>query len=97
MSQSRAVILHALHGISGHRAVLSKLFVLCVTAILCSTAAAADAPLKAQSGDLHVHTAISTDSYLGANKVMPAEAYPFARGEAIPALGRFSMTALRQE
>ncbi len=38
---------------------------------------------QAYFGDLHVHTSWSTDAWSGGNRVGPAEAYRFARGEVV--------------
>lgn len=55
--------------------------------------APAAAPLtetrNAYFGDLHVHTSWSTDAYSGMNRVGPAEAYRFARGEVVTLPGGF--------
>ena len=34
-------------------------------------------------GDLHVHTSLSFDSYISSQRNTPADAYRYARGEAI--------------
>ena len=39
-------------------------------------------------GDLHVHTSLSYDAYLGGNIAGPNEAYRYAKGEAIEVFGR---------
>ncbi len=44
---------------------------------------------NAYFGDLHVHTSWSTDAYSGLNRVGPAGAYRFARGEALELPGGF--------
>ncbi|MFT7650920.1 MAG: hypothetical protein ACI9ON_000521 [Limisphaerales bacterium] len=38
---------------------------------------------QAYFGDMHVHTSWSTDAYAGGNRVGPADAYRFARGELV--------------
>ena len=38
-------------------------------------------------GDTHVHTALSVDGYVFGNRLMPADAYRFAKGEKVRAAG----------
>jgi len=41
-------------------------------------------PLRnAYFGETHVHTAYSLDAYIGGTRLMPADAYRFAKGEAV--------------
>lgn len=39
-------------------------------------------------GDLHVHTTLSFDAYIGGNRATPSDAYRFAKGEMIEVLER---------
>jgi len=39
-------------------------------------------------GDLHIHTNLSFDAYLGGNTASPNDAYRYAKGEAIEVFGR---------
>jgi hypothetical protein len=39
-------------------------------------------------GDLHVHTNLSFDAYIGGNRATPSEAYRFAKGETIDVIER---------
>jgi hypothetical protein len=48
----------------------------------------APAQRQAYFGDLHLHTANSFDAFLGGSVIYPADAYRFARGEAIEYGGR---------
>jgi len=57
-------------------------------------------PLKAQQtqgynpqrnayfGETHMHTAFSLDAYIGGTRMMPSDAYRFAKGEAVDVNGR---------
>ena len=46
-------------------------------------------PLRnAYFGETHVHTSYSLDAYLGGNRLTPADAYRFARGESVEVNGR---------
>ncbi|MGD9340912.1 MAG: DUF3604 domain-containing protein, partial [Chromatiales bacterium] len=40
-------------------------------------------PTNVYFGDVHVHTALSADAGGGGNRLMPREAYRFARGEQV--------------
>ena len=51
-------------------------------------AVAEPAQRQAYFGDLHLHTANSFDAFLGGSVIYPADAYRFARGEAIDYGGR---------
>jgi len=42
-------------------------------------------PTRAYWGDTHVHTAFSWDAYNGGTRVMPEDAYRFAKGETVTA------------
>ena len=45
-------------------------------------------PLKeAYFGEQHLHTAYSLDAYIGGARLMPADAYRFAKGEAVDVAG----------
>ncbi len=43
---------------------------------------------EAYFGDLHLHTSLSFDAYLGGTTVGPEQAYQFARGDSINYMGR---------
>ncbi|MBK6288497.1 MAG: DUF3604 domain-containing protein [Gammaproteobacteria bacterium] len=46
-------------------------------------------PLRnAYFGETHLHTAYSLDAYIGGARLTPADAYRFAKGEAVEALGQ---------
>jgi len=70
------------------------LTLLILTSVLMVPAAATGAgneenPLRnVYYGDTHVHTAYSLDAYLGGTRMTPADAYRFARGEAIVVNGK---------
>ena len=42
-------------------------------------------PTKVYWGDTHVHTALSHDAYILGNRLMPDDAYRFAKGETVRA------------
>jgi len=49
----------------------------------------AENPLKtAYFGDLHVHTSLSFDAYIGGTVATPSDAYSFAKGNAIDIFGK---------
>jgi len=48
---------------------------------------------KAYYGDLHIHTALSSDAYSDGTRVFPADALAFARGEAIELPGVDAQTS----
>jgi hypothetical protein len=57
--------------------------------LLTGVAAAAPNPSRnAYFGETHVHTALSLDAYIGGTRLMPADSYRFARGEAVLVNGR---------
>ncbi|MDE0450908.1 MAG: DUF3604 domain-containing protein [Gammaproteobacteria bacterium] len=77
------------------RAWHARLLVLALTAIpLSAFAAEPYSPQVGQSypdnvywGDTHVHTALSVDGYILGNRLMPDDAYRFAKGEKVRAAG----------
>ena len=42
-------------------------------------------PTRVYWGDTHVHTALSHDAYIMGNRLMPDDAYSFAKGETVRA------------
>ena len=79
--------------ISSNRAWNGPSLVLALTVVpLSAFAAESYSPQVAQSyptnvywGDTHIHTALSADAYLFGNRLMPDDAYRFAKGEKIRA------------
>ena len=66
-----------------------RLLLATALALTAASASAAEADRQAYFGDLHLHTGLSYDAWgMFGVKIMPDEAYRFARGEPISYLGR---------
>ena len=62
----------------------NKLFIGLTGVLLASGAVAEPNPLRdAYFGETHMHTAFSLDAYIGGARLMPADAYSFAKGNPV--------------
>mgnify|MGYP002065711040 CR=1 FL=1 len=60
----------------------------CVALAAPSTAEEPNPERNAYFGETHMHTAYSLDAYLGGTRLLPSDAYRFARGQAVTVDGK---------